>query len=352
MANTTISPNMNLPVPTVAVDPGPDWATNVDACLNAIDSHNHSAGQGVPITPSGMSINSDLAFGSNNAYLLRSVRFVSQSATIAASADIGCIYEVAGDLWWNNASGTAVQLTVGNSPAGGGGSISGLPSGSAGVSFAAATYSFTSATNTPATISVGPIITGAATASPKTVTISASGSQPADYAMTWPLSLPGSTSFINIDASGNMATVATTGTGQVVLATSPTITSPTFAGTSSGTIVSGTYTPAFTVLTGSTVAARGVFRYMRINNTVTVFGTISGKTGAAGVLSITFPVPINPTSNFSSGDVSGVSSPASAAAFTFLSESAGSKSVSSISIFSGGSGISEDISVSFIYSCA
>jgi hypothetical protein len=40
---------MNLPVPIVSVDPGPDWATNINACMAAIDGHDHSTGKGVPI---------------------------------------------------------------------------------------------------------------------------------------------------------------------------------------------------------------------------------------------------------------------------------------------------------------
>lgn len=50
MANTTTSPNMGMPVPVVGTDPGPDWANNINACLSIIDSHNHSTGQGAPVT--------------------------------------------------------------------------------------------------------------------------------------------------------------------------------------------------------------------------------------------------------------------------------------------------------------
>ena len=59
MADFTLSPNMSMPVPTVAVAPGPGWATNLDASLIHIDSHNHSSGQGVQITPAGININTD-----------------------------------------------------------------------------------------------------------------------------------------------------------------------------------------------------------------------------------------------------------------------------------------------------
>ena len=50
MSNTTNSPFMLLPVPVVGTDPGPDWANNLNACLAAIDSHDHSTDKGAPIT--------------------------------------------------------------------------------------------------------------------------------------------------------------------------------------------------------------------------------------------------------------------------------------------------------------
>ena len=50
MPNTTSSPYMGIPVPTVGVDPGPDWANNLNSGLGIIDSHDHSTGKGAPIT--------------------------------------------------------------------------------------------------------------------------------------------------------------------------------------------------------------------------------------------------------------------------------------------------------------
>ena len=86
MSNTTISPNMGLPVPVVGTDPGPDWANNINACLSVIDQHNHTSGQGVPIPSAGLNINSDLPFNNNNGISYRSVRFFSQGAPIPASS--------------------------------------------------------------------------------------------------------------------------------------------------------------------------------------------------------------------------------------------------------------------------
>lgn len=205
MANTTISPNMGMPVPTVGVDPGPDWATNYDACLSVVDSHNHTAGQGVPITPNAMNINADLPFNGNNATSLRSARFTNQSANLSLAADVGCVYEYAGDLWYNNAGGAQVQLTNGTNPAGGAGSIGGLPSGTASVNFSGGTYTFQSATSTPATLNVGPLVIGQPTNTSKNVTLSPNVAQASNYNLTLPLTLPGVQSYTVSDSSGNLS---------------------------------------------------------------------------------------------------------------------------------------------------
>lgn len=202
MSNTTTTPNMNLVKPTVGEDPGPDWATNLNADLDAIDSHNHSTGKGVPIPPGGININTDLPFNDNNATALRSANFTSQSAPLATAADIGCVYVSGKDLYYNDEDGNQIRITQGGSVAGSSGTITGLPSGTASASFAGSTFTFQSATNTPANMSVGPLIIGANTASPKTVTLGPNVSQVANYAMTLPLALPGSTSIANCDSSG------------------------------------------------------------------------------------------------------------------------------------------------------
>jgi hypothetical protein len=207
MADVTITPNMNLPVPTDE-DIGPDYVTNNTACFNAVDSHNHSTGQGVQITPDGLDINVDLPLNGNNLTTAKSVNFTAQGSPLAGAADIGCIYVSGKDLYYNDEDGNQVRITTGGNVNAGAGSITGLPSGTASVSFAAATYTFQSATNTPASMAVGPLIVGAAAASPKTVTMGPSVSQPANYAITFPLALPASTSIRNCDSSGQEGYVA------------------------------------------------------------------------------------------------------------------------------------------------
>ena len=51
---------------TVSVTPGPDWATNLNTSLDAIDAHDHTSNKGVRIVPSAININAALEFNGNN----------------------------------------------------------------------------------------------------------------------------------------------------------------------------------------------------------------------------------------------------------------------------------------------
>lgn len=210
MPDTTMSPNMNLIIPTVSVDPGPDWALNINASLSIIDQHNHAPGSGVPVTQAGISLSASgapfdsLSFASTNAYALRSVRFTAQSAALALVTDIGCLYEAGVDLYYNDGSGNQIRLTQGGSIVGTAGSISGLPSGTASASYSGGTFVWQSATNTAANMDAGSYILRNSTASSKGLTLQPPNAMAADYSLTLP-SLPASTLIMRLDSSGNMS---------------------------------------------------------------------------------------------------------------------------------------------------
>jgi hypothetical protein len=135
--------NMSLTQSSVGVTSGPDWATNTEANWSLIDTHDHSSGKGVQITPAGININADLEFNANDATELRTVTFDS-SAAATTSSDRRCIYESGGDIYWRNASGTAVQITSGTAVGSGVGSIDGMGGTNAAVTYndTAKSYSF------------------------------------------------------------------------------------------------------------------------------------------------------------------------------------------------------------------
>src|SRR6185437_5151905 len=111
MANFTTSPNMNLVIPTVGVDPGPDWASNINSSLTILDGHDHSSGKGVQITPSGINISSDLTMVQNNLTNVRSIRLFPQTSPLALPTDVGALYESGVDLYYNDANGNQIQIT-------------------------------------------------------------------------------------------------------------------------------------------------------------------------------------------------------------------------------------------------
>lgn len=258
MANTTISPNMGMPIPVVGQDPGPDWATNIDSSLFIVDSHNHSAGQGVPITPDGLNISTDLPMNGNNLLTTRSVRFLPQNSPLANADDLGCIYESGVDLYYNDGSGNQIRITQSGAVTGATGTITGLPSGTASASFAGGTFTFDSATNTPATMAVGPLIIGRQVANPKTVTITPNAAQPSNYGLTLPIALPATSGLLQSDSTGGLSfLINQTGT------TTTTFTANNGGGTSSSVILSyqrigdwiTCFSPAVTAIAGTGTTA-------------------------------------------------------------------------------------------------
>ena len=204
MANFVLTPNMSLVQPDVGVEPGPQYAQDINNSLSIVDGHNHSPGYGVQITPSGLNINSDLPFGVNNATLLRSVRFQPQPAALSLATDIGCLYETGVDLYYNDGSGNQIQITKSG---GVNATSSGISSGTASAGFVAGVLVVDSASLTPANIQVGSVLLGLNMASTNYLTLSppsslASGS----YSLTLP-AIPSVLSSMTLDSSGNMGSI-------------------------------------------------------------------------------------------------------------------------------------------------
>ena len=104
---------MSLIQPAVGVTVGPTWSSELNTSLGLIDTHDHTSGKGVQITPSGLNINADLEFNQNDATELRTLAFDSGSAATSTD-DTRALYHSGGDIYWRNATGTAVQITDGS----------------------------------------------------------------------------------------------------------------------------------------------------------------------------------------------------------------------------------------------
>lgn len=201
MANINVTPNMNLPNPVPGVDPGPDYAINIQSCINITDQHNHSAGQGVQIQPSGLNISSDLPFNGNNATLLRTVRLISQGSPIPNTApDVGCLYVSGNELWYNDyTGGNQVQITTNGLI---NATSSGIASGTASASFSAGTLIVKSSSTSFANIDMqSAVLSNAGNLSNQLTLLAPALSS--SYDLTLP-TVPLALSILTIDTSGNM----------------------------------------------------------------------------------------------------------------------------------------------------
>lgn len=210
-----LSPNMSLPVPVVGQEPGPQYATDINSCMSVLDSHTHSLGSGVQITPDGININNDLPINSNNLTSVRTVNFIAQGTSLPGVApDLGCIYVVGVDLYYNDESGNVIQITTNGGVAGSNGSISNLtPPASA--SYVSGTDSFVwqSNANTAANMDNGSVTIREVAANTNGVTIESPTALASDYTITLLPALPGANSFITINSSGQLSTSIPTNQG-------------------------------------------------------------------------------------------------------------------------------------------
>lgn len=197
------SSNMNLPIPVVGISTGPNYALSVDACFAVIDAHDHSNGNGVPITPNGININANFPLNNNSITEVKSVFFEDQVSLSALNS----AYVIDGDLYYNDNLGNVIRITQSGSVAGASGTITGLPSGTASASYNAGSgkFVFQSATSTGADIDAASIIVREKVASGNGVTLSAATGLAAGYTMILPTALPASQKFMTLDNSGNVA---------------------------------------------------------------------------------------------------------------------------------------------------
>lgn len=196
---------MNLPVPVVGDEAGPQYAIDINACLAQIDSHDHTPGQGVQITPSALNLNADVPFNSNNATLLRSARFVSQGSPIAASTDLNCLSVSGVDLYYRDGSGNIVRITQSGGVAGSPGSIANLVS-PASASYVAinSTFVWQSDANVAASMDFRSAILRNSGASSFGLTLQAPALS-GDVTQTLP-QVPAATAFVTMASTGSMGT--------------------------------------------------------------------------------------------------------------------------------------------------
>lgn len=199
MAFTT-SPNMFLRIPAVGSEQGPDYAIDINYdLLSIIDTHDHTPGRGVMITPSGLNINTSLNFNNNFAIGLAGLTLVAQSVT----PTLNTIYQSGDDLFFVDGIGNNVRITQAGGIAGTPGSITNLsPPASVNYVSGSQTFVFQSNVATAANIDAGAyLFRNLSPNSTFAITLQAPAALPSNYTLTLP-SIPAAQSFMTLDASG------------------------------------------------------------------------------------------------------------------------------------------------------
>ncbi len=200
---STLTPNMDLIVPTVGTQPGPDYADNLNADLSLIDGHDHTSGKGVPIPAAAIDINGDLSINQHNLYDIRSTRYSPISLGSLTGSDLDCLIVSGVDLYYVDGNGNQVRITQSGSVVGTPGSITGLtPPASATYVAGSQTFIWESAVNTAAHMDFASAILRNPTLNSFGLTLEAP-TLSADYSIVLP-ALPASQKIMTLDASGNM----------------------------------------------------------------------------------------------------------------------------------------------------
>lgn len=199
--SSIITPNMALTVPGVGTEAGPQYATEINQDLVTLDSHDHTAGKGLPIVPAAIDINTALTFQNNFATNVAGITLLPQGAT----PSINTVYESGVDLFYVDGNGNNVQLTANGGVAGSPGNITGLTA-PASVSYisASSTFIFQSDTNIAANLDGGSVLLRNITPnSTNAVTLSPPANLSSSFTLTLP-TLPVANSFLTMNTIGQI----------------------------------------------------------------------------------------------------------------------------------------------------
>lgn len=285
--STTISPNMNLPVPGVGVEAGPQYAVDVNNCLSLIDQHDHSAGSGVQITPDGLNINNNLTLNSNFLINVGGITLIAQGST----PGISTVYESGVDLFYVDGLGNNVQLTANGGVAGSPGSIANLTSPASAAYVAAnKTFVWQSDVTAAANMDAGSLLMrNLSPNSTFALTLQPPAGLSTNYSITLP-ALPSSQKIMTLDASGDMAAPYTVD-GSTIAISSNVIGVPaggiTTTQIANNTIVAGNI--ANGTITSTQIAAQGIARSNMYHNGQ----VITSSSGTFSTNSGSFVIPTN-----------------------------------------------------------
>lgn len=195
---------MNLPIPVPSQTTGPQYALDEQSCFQQIDSHNHTPGQGSQIPLNALNVNQNLSMSGYSITALKSLKLNNQVISPGDSS----LYMLGNNLYFSDGTGAFnVQITSGNAVAVSGAvGFSGLPSGTASAAYQSllGAFRFQSATNTAATLDVGPVNVRNTLAGSNAVTLNAPNPLAANYSITFPAAVPPSDKILRMASTGDI----------------------------------------------------------------------------------------------------------------------------------------------------
>ena len=109
-----VTPYMGLLQPTIGVDSGLTWETDVNTNATRIDLHNHTPGNGAQIPSTGINISTPLTFNGQSAINLGAASFTQQSMPFPTTLN-SLFVGSDGNLYFNDGAGDpAISLTGGH----------------------------------------------------------------------------------------------------------------------------------------------------------------------------------------------------------------------------------------------
>jgi len=213
----TTTANMSLSKPTLAGDAA-TWDDQINASLDAIDLHNHTAGAGVRIPAGGLNLTTDVTLNGTAALTnAKALAFTTQASyTVSKSL---WVKTSDGELYWRNASGTDVKMTSGGTLNISivGGILGDYAAAAAAVYYddSAQAYRFLEAAPSPnswSRVQCGDLdLYEHASGIANRVRLASPTGLAASYALTLPAALPGSTSLLQVSSAGAVTASNTVG---------------------------------------------------------------------------------------------------------------------------------------------
>lgn len=319
---STVTTNMNLELPEVGTTPVAEAASQLVTALESIDTHNHSSGSGVQITPAGMNINDSVDFNNNAITDVASVTLYDNvSAPAGGGSNRNKVSAANGELYFTDGSGVPIQITSG------GGldiTVSGGWTGDYSSSAAEAKYTAVSTTfkllqdginNQAGILDIGDIKLRTTTAGVSSYITLKSPTLGGSYTITFPTAAPASTSVVTMNSAGTLAntralsidSVTTTGAGVIgaTLGVSGATTLSSTLGVTDAATLSSTLGVTGAATLSSTLGVTGA---TTLSSTLGVTGTttLSSTLGVTGATTLSSTLAVTGAATlYSSLDVTG-----------------------------------------------